>query len=60
MIKILVKQIRSQIGRDPGTKRTLVALGLGRIGKSQELPSNPQVLGMIRKVDHLVEISPGK
>ena len=57
MKKLIVKQVRSQIGRVPGTKRTLQALGLGRIGKSRELPANVAVLGMIARLDHLLEVT---
>jgi large subunit ribosomal protein L30 len=53
---ITVKQIRSGAGRDKGTKATLGSLGLGRIGQVSTLASNPAVLGMIRRVEHLVEI----
>ena len=35
---------------------TLKALGLGRIGKSRQVPDNPEIRGMIRKVTHLVVI----
>ena len=37
-------------------KATLAALGLGRIGKSKEIPLNPAVEGMIKRVSHLVKI----
>ena len=56
MKKIVVKQIRSAIGRKPEVKATLQALGLGRIGKSKELPVNAAVEGMIKRVSYLLEI----
>ncbi len=55
-IKVLVRQVRSSIGRDPSTVRTLCALGLGRIGNKQEMTVNKSVLGMLRRVEHLVRI----
>lgn len=55
--KITLTQIRSAAGRDKRVKATLAALGLGRLGKCVELPSNAAVLGMVRKVTHLVKVS---
>ena len=54
--KLVVKQIKSVIGRPETQRRTLVALGLGRIGKSAELDDNASVRGMITKVSHLVSV----
>ncbi len=54
--KIVVKQIKSVIGRPETQRRTLAALGLGRIGKSAELDDNASVRGMIAKVAHLVSV----
>lgn len=53
---LCVRQVRSGIGFDKTQKATLKALGLGRIGKRRQLPDNPQIRGMIRKVPHLVVI----
>ena len=54
--KLVVKQIKSVIGRPETQRRTLAALGLGRIGKSAELDDNASIRGMIAKVSHLVEV----
>jgi len=56
MKKIIVKQKRSKIGRPSKQKKTLVALGLGKINKEVELVGTPQIIGMINKVKHLVEV----
>ena len=56
MKKIIVKQKRSKIGRPSRQKKTLIALGLGKINKEVELVSTPQVLGMVNKVKHLIEV----
>ena len=56
MIKIRITQIRSVIRRPESQKRTLEALGLRKINQSVDLESNPQLLGMIRKVNHLIKI----
>ena len=54
--KLVVKQIKSVIGRPETQHRTLAALGLGRIGKSAELDDNASIRGMIAKVSHLVTV----
>ena len=56
MKKIIVKQKRSKIGRPSKQKKTLIALGLGKINREVELVGTPQIIGMINKVKHLVEV----
>lgn len=56
MNKIRVKQVRSSIGRTKDQKRTLEALGLRKISSTREHEKTPQILGMIAKVSHLVEV----
>ena len=51
-----VTQVRSPIGQKPADRGTLRALGLGRIGKSNELRDTPELAGMLRKVAHLVKV----
>jgi large subunit ribosomal protein L30 len=55
-MKIKVTQIRSQIGHQEVHKRTVKALGLGRIGKSRIHEDSPAVLGMIDKVRFMVKV----
>ncbi len=55
--KLVVKQIKSVIGRPESQRRVLAALGLGRIGKSNELDDNASIRGMIAKVSHLVKLT---
>ena len=55
--KLVVKQIKSVIGRPETQRRTLAALGLGRIGKTAELDDNASIRGMIAKVSHLVSVA---
>lgn len=52
---IVVKQVRSAIGVKPKHRGTLRALGLGRIGRTNELPDRPEIRGMVATVTHLVE-----
>jgi len=56
MAKIKVTKIKSTIEKDERQKRTMTALGLRRIGSSNELENTPAVAGMIRKVSHLVKV----
>ena len=60
MAKLKITQIRSTIKRPVMQKRTIKALGLGRINKTVELEGTPQVIGMINKVSHLVTVSENK
>ena len=54
MKKIIITQQRSAINRTQRQKRTLVALGLKGIGQSIEHDAAANILGMIKKVNHLV------
>tara|TARA_Y100000589_G_scaffold45624_2_gene38402 strand:+ start:1434 stop:1607 length:174 start_codon:yes stop_codon:yes gene_type:complete len=56
MTKIKIQQVRSRIGRPKDQKRTLDALGLKKINSIVEFESSPQILGMIKKVKHLIKI----
>ncbi len=56
MIKLKITQVRSSIGRPKDQKATLQALGLGRPNYFVIKVANPQILGMIRKVSHLITI----
>ncbi len=55
---IKVVQIRSAIGREGSQRKTLVGLGLNKIGRVRELEDTPAVRGMINKVKHLVRFEP--
>lgn len=56
MSKIVVKQVKSLIGRPESQRKVIASLGLGRIGKTKELNDTPVVRGMIAKVAHSVEV----
>ncbi len=56
MTTFRVTQIKSQIGQSERHRGTLRALGLGRIGKSNEVKDTPEAAGMLRKVAHLVKV----
>ncbi len=55
--KILVRQIRSSSGRTKEVRETLRALGLGRIGKTKTHSANAAIVGMLRRVEHLIEVT---
>jgi large subunit ribosomal protein L30 len=54
--EVTVRQIRSSNGANPKQRRTLDSLRLGRIGRRSTLPDTPQLRGMLRVVDHMVEV----
>ena len=53
---IVVTQKKSPIGRQSYQRKTLIGLGLNKIGRIRELEDTPSIRGMVRKVSHLVEI----
>ncbi|MFW2851447.1 50S ribosomal protein L30 [Sphingomonas sp. TX0543] len=59
MAKIKVKQTGSPIRRTKDQRATLVGLGLNKMHRVSELEDSPEVRGMIRKVQHMVEVQEG-
>jgi len=56
MAKIKITQVKSKIGSTLRQKKTLTALGLNKINATSEHEATPQILGMVRKVNHLVKV----
>ena len=56
MKKIKITQVKSGIDRPERQKLTLLALGLKKMHASKEVEATPQILGMVRKVEHLVTV----
>lgn len=56
MSKIKIKQVRSTINRPARQKATIKALGFSRLSQTIEKEATQQILGMIKKVQHLVEV----
>ena len=56
MSKLTLTQIKSAIGQNPDNRGTLRSLGLGRIGKTNEVKDSPELQGKLRKVAHLVKV----
>jgi large subunit ribosomal protein L30 len=54
--QVVVKQVRSTIGRPHQQATILKGLGLGRIGKQVTVANTPSFRGMIVKVMHLVQV----
>jgi large subunit ribosomal protein L30 len=54
--RLKVTQVRSEIGQSQRHRGTLRALGLGKIGRSNEVEDGPVLTGMLRKVRHLVKV----
>jgi len=54
--KLRIKYIKSAIGYSGRQKRTVAALGLRRLGDVVEQDDCPVVRGMIRKVQHLLQV----
>ena len=54
--KLIVKQVKSAIGRQGNQRKTLIGLGLNKINKERQLEDTPSIRGMIEKVKHLVVI----
>jgi|TARA_B100000214_G_scaffold368110_1_gene339162 large subunit ribosomal protein L30 len=54
--KVEITQVKSIISQTTRQKRTISALGLGKINKTVEKTLTPQVKGMINKVNHLVKV----
>lgn len=56
MAKIKVTKLKSAINRTKRQKLTLEALGLKKIGQVVEHDATPSILGMVKKVEHLVSV----
>lgn len=56
MATIKIKQVKSTIKRPLDQKATIKALGFKRLNQVIEKEATPQILGMIKKVSHLVEV----
>jgi large subunit ribosomal protein L30 len=56
MADVTIKQVRSSNGASPAQRDTLRSLKLGRIGRSSTMAQTPQLDGMLRVVEHLVEV----
>lgn len=60
MKKIKITLVKSPIDRPERQKLTLQALGLNKTNASKEVEATPQILGMIRKVEHMLKVEDAK
>ena len=56
MAKIKVKKVKSAINRTKRQKLILESLGLRKIGQVKEHEATSSILGMVKKVEHLVSV----
>ena len=54
--KLKIRQIKSGINREGSQKRTIRALGIRRMHQTVVHEDNPCIRGMVKKVEHLVEV----
>ena len=54
--KIRLRMIKSKISTNTRQRETLRGLGLRKIGSISELEKTPAVLGMVKKVAHLIKV----
>ena len=56
MKKLKITLVKSPIDRPERQKLTVRALGLNKTNSTKEVEATPQILGMIRKVTHLLKV----
>ena len=58
MAKLKITQTGSPIGRKPGQRDALKALGLNKMNRSNVVEDTPSIRGMVDKVAHMLKIEP--
>ena len=56
MSKVKITQVKSAIKRPADQKATIKALGFRKLNQTLEKEATPQILGMVKKVQHLIQI----
>ena len=56
MGKVKITQVKSIIDRPKRQKMTMRSLGFRKMNQTVEHEATPQILGMIRKIQHLVKV----
>lgn len=59
MKKIVIKQIKSGIGKPEKHKKIIRGLGLRKIGHTVLREDTPEIRGMVWKIKHLLEVVEG-
>ncbi|SDX77791.1 MULTISPECIES: 50S ribosomal protein L30 [Hymenobacter] len=57
MAQIQIKLVRSVIDRPERQKRTVQALGLGKMNSTRTVENTSEIAGMIKAVQHLLEVT---
>ena len=60
MAQLKVTLVRSVIGRPQKQREIVKGLGLGRVHSSVIVPDNAAMRGVIRKINHLVDVELAK
>ena len=56
MRTIKIKLVKSPIGKIPKHRKTIKALGLKKINQVVEKNDTPQIRGMLKQVDYMIEV----
>ena len=56
MAKIKITQVKSGIGSNKSQKATLESLGLKKMYQPVEHEATPQIMGMVNKLRHLLNV----
>jgi len=56
MARVKITQMKSAIDRPQVQKATLISFGIKKVHGTAELEATPQILGMIKKVQHLIKV----
>jgi large subunit ribosomal protein L30 len=56
MAKIKITLVKSTIDRVEDQKRTVRALGITKMNQTVEKEATPQIMGMVKKVAHLLKV----
>jgi large subunit ribosomal protein L30 len=56
MSKVKITLVKSPIDKSKRQKDTLVALGFRKVNQTVEHTNTPQIQGMLRVVNHLVQV----
>ena len=56
MAKLIIKQVKSTIGRKPNHIKTIKSLGLKKINDVVEHEATPDILGKVHSVNYLLEV----
>ena len=56
MSTIKIKLVKSPIGKIPKHRKTIKALGLKKINQVVEKNDTPQIRGMLKQVDYMIEV----